>query len=94
VVEDVGDPSDALNLITANAYDAIFLDLRMPGISGMTLFSRIKEKAPKMAGKVIIVTGDASSEDVQSFLKQNRLPCISKPFTAQTVKAKFNEIYK
>jgi PAS domain S-box-containing protein len=94
VVDDLGDPAQVLDCVTTTSYDAIFLDLRMPGISGMTLYNQIKQKAPKMAGRVIIITGDASSEDVQSFLKENRLPCITKPFTPRVVQARFNEIFK
>jgi DNA-binding NtrC family response regulator len=64
----------------------------MPGMSGITLYGEIKERTPQLADRVIIITGDTCSEDVESFLKLHRLPSLSKPFDLQAVRVKLNEI--
>ncbi len=45
----------ALELLERNPVDLAFLDVRMPGMSGLELAQRIKEKSP--ATHIIICTG-------------------------------------
>ena len=91
-VDGISNPYEALDQINRATYDVLFLDIRMPGMSGITLYGEIKERMPQLADRVIIITGDTCSEDVESFLKLHRLPSLSKPFDLQTVRVKLNEI--
>ncbi len=91
-VDSTDSPDETIDKLHQNSYDLMFLDIRLPGISGITLYEKIKEQIPQMADKVIIITGDTSSADVKNFLKQYGLNSISKPFDQQTLEIKVNEV--
>jgi PAS domain S-box-containing protein len=91
-VDSTADPDEVFVKLNQTTYDLIFLDIRLPGMSGITLFEKIQERAANLTDKIIIITGDTSSEDVKYFLKQHRLQSISKPFDRQTLERKINEI--
>ena len=75
-------------------YDVILLDIRMPGMSGVELYSHIVEKIPVLKGRVIIVTGDVMGSDVKAFLTQNSLPYLTKPFDIKLLKETIDTIVK
>jgi CheY-like chemotaxis protein len=92
-VDTIGDPgivSDKLD--SSVTYNAILLDIRMPGMSGTELYFRILEKAPALKNKIIIVTGDVMGLDVKTFLAQNNLPFLSKPFDITLLKKRISDI--
>ena len=51
-----GTCEQALRLAENNAYDAILLDLLMPGIGGYAVLSEIRHSAPNAATPVIVVS--------------------------------------
>jgi CheY-like chemotaxis protein len=54
------DPDEALASIDAGErYDAILLDVRMPGMDGLALFDHIAALSPSQARRVIFMTGGA-----------------------------------
>lgn len=69
----------ALRLLDANDYDVIISDLRMPGMGGDELFARLRERHPGMEERLMFVTGDIASGDVQRVLKQANVPVLLKP---------------
>jgi CheY-like chemotaxis protein len=81
---------DKLN--AGERYDAILLDIRMPGMSGIELYSHIIENMPVLKGKIIIITGDVMGPDIKDFLTKNNLPYLVKPFDIKLLKEKINEI--
>ena len=56
----------ALHLARENAYDAILLDLMMPGIGGAELLRRIRADSASRAAPVIIVSVLANSPDTKA----------------------------
>jgi PAS domain S-box-containing protein len=70
----------ALERIATTDYDAILSDVRMARMDGLALFRRIREVRPDLARRFVIVTGDALSATVSSFLVETSRPCIEKPF--------------
>jgi len=92
-VETIGDPGMVRDKLDSGViYDAILLDIRMPGMSGTELYFRILEKAPALKNKIIIVTGDVMGLDVKAFLDQNNLPFLSKPFDITLLKKQISDI--
>jgi CheY-like chemotaxis protein len=81
---------DKLN--AGEGYDAILLDIRMPGMSGIDLYSHIIENMPVLKGKIIIITGDVMGPDIKAFLTKNNLPYLVKPFDIKLLKVKINDI--
>ena len=66
-------------------YDIVLMDIRMPGMSGMELYARVIGKHPEFAGKVIFMTGDSSDRTTRTFLDENKLTFLAKPFDIQTL---------
>ena len=85
-------PLVAKKLADTKKYDAILLDIRMPGMSGTELYSHIIENMPVLKGKIIIITGDVMGPDIKDFLTKNNLPYLVKPFDIKLLKEKINEI--
>ena len=67
----------ALELLERKHYDVALLDLRMPGMSGLELYRRIKEKSAGTAA--LIVTAYASSDTAKSALAAGARQVVSKP---------------
>jgi two-component system, NtrC family, response regulator HydG len=78
---DVGVCADAhagLTELARRRYDLALLDIKMPGIDGIELQSRIHEADPDLP--VIIMTGYASVETAVRALKNGAYDYITKPF--------------
>jgi len=92
-VDVTADAGTAMDKIYAGeAYDLIITDVRMPGMNGIELYSRILEKSPEMKNRTIFITGDVMGIDIRTFLIQNKLPYIAKPFDIVLLKEKINAI--
>ncbi len=74
------DGPEALDKLAQEKYDAVFADIRMPGMSGLEVAARIKQSQPWLP--VVIVTGYGSPENealakdigVASFLRKPLSP--------------------
>jgi DNA-binding NtrC family response regulator len=76
-VETVGDGHDALQRMRQQAFDVVLLDLRMPGIDGMTVLRAIKKDWP--ASEVIVVTGYAALETAKESVALGAFDYLAKP---------------
>jgi len=77
----------ALEKLKQHLFDLILIDLRMPEMNGEQFFAHLKEKWPELTSRVIFMTGDAISEETQTFFKKNELPYLIKPFDVDDLKA-------
>jgi DNA-binding NtrC family response regulator len=73
----VASAREALESIQSTEYDVALLDIKMPGMDGMELQSRLKEADPELT--VIIMTGYASVETAVQALKHGAYDYITKP---------------
>jgi PAS domain S-box-containing protein len=89
-VHATGDTADALIKLESASYDVVVMDIRMPGLSGMELYRQTTAKYPEMTGKFVFITGDTSDQVIRSFLEENNLPYITKPFDRDTLMKKVN----
>jgi PAS domain S-box-containing protein len=89
-VDATGEAKEALTKLESTHYDAVLMDIRMPGMSGMEMYNIIKERHSELTGKCIFITGDTSDATTRAFLEQNKLPYISKPFDKETLLKKVN----
>jgi DNA-binding NtrC family response regulator len=76
-VEAVYSGQDALDLLTHKSYDAIILDLSMPGMDGMETLKEIKARRPNM--QIIILTGHGTMETGIEAMKLGASDFIEKP---------------
>jgi CheY-like chemotaxis protein len=59
---EAADGASGLEMIEANAYDLVLMDLRMPGMDGITAIRHIRARSDDKAKvPVIVVTADAGS---------------------------------
>lgn len=76
-VEAVWNGYDALRAMERDRFDVVLLDLRMPGIDGMTVLRMIKEKWPE--SEVIVITGYPSVETAKEAVRLGAYDYIAKP---------------
>jgi DNA-binding NtrC family response regulator len=75
--EAVGDGQAALQRMQQQKFDVVLLDLRMPGMDGMTVLRTIKQNWP--ASEVIIVTGYAALETAKESVALGAFDYLAKP---------------
>ncbi|MCX5800812.1 MAG: response regulator [Candidatus Eisenbacteria bacterium] len=76
---------EALRKEEESRYDVVITDLMMPGLSGMDLLRRLKEKAPDV--KIIMITGYPSIKSAVLSIKLGAFDYIPKPFTPSELRA-------
>ena len=76
-VEVVRNGKDALQVMEQHPFDVVLLDLRMPGIDGMTVLKTIKEKWPE--SEVIIITGYPAVESAKEAVTLGAYDYLAKP---------------
>ncbi len=69
---------DALEILKTTPIDVITLDLRMPGLCGMPLLTKIKEHDPDI--EVVVITGYGSLETAVESINLKVFAYVAKPF--------------
>ncbi|MGX7953337.1 hybrid sensor histidine kinase/response regulator [Tsuneonella sp. HG249] len=80
-VTTVCDGAAALTKIDTTDFDMIVSDLRMPGMSGPEMYTRLRERRPQLLKRLGFVTGDTLGSDMADFLRTSERPVLEKPFT-------------
>lgn len=84
----VDDAAEALERLKAGeTYDVIFCDLNMPTMTGVDLFETIERSFPRLAGRVVVVTGDETDLRARALVETQRAPVLEKPLDMQQVRA-------
>jgi two-component system response regulator HydG len=74
---------EALQLLEAEDFDVILLDLRLPGMSGLDALPKIK--ARRVMSEVILMTGFATIDDAVAAVKAGAYDFLTKPFDSPDV---------
>jgi CheY-like chemotaxis protein len=69
---------DALARLGEASYDAVFLDVLMPGMSGVELLRGIRAAHPALP--VVVITGHAREEELDELRRLGVSEVIEKPF--------------
>jgi two-component system chemotaxis response regulator CheY len=72
--------------------DAVFCDINMPNMSGMTFLDSMAERGRLQSCPVIIVTGDASEGLGDRLLARGARDWVCKPFTPEAVREALRDI--
>ena len=79
------DGVQALKLLEAEPADLLLTDIRMPGMGGLKLLLKAKEKWPDMP--VVMMTAFASVESAVESMRQGAYDYLMKPFGVEQVEA-------
>jgi PAS domain S-box-containing protein len=91
-VEVVDSAEVALEQVNNKEYQAIMLDIKMPGMSGIELYRHFQKIAPPLADRVVFITGDVMGSSTMAFLSKTKAPYIIKPFDAKQLTAEVNRV--
>lgn len=80
MVDCVNTGAQALQLLENREFDVIFLDVRMPGISGIDIFESISKRSATLSKKIVFITGDTMNAETMNYLNSAEIPFIGKPF--------------
>lgn len=83
VVGEARNGQAAVDLTERLQPDIVCLDVMMPEMTGLDALREIKDRFPQIA--VVMVTGNASAENVQESLQNGAIGFIVKPFNAAGV---------
>ncbi len=81
--------AEALAKIDQKVFDAIVLDLLMPGIDGMETLKRALQKKPEL--QIILLTGHATLQSGIEAIKLGALDFLEKPVDIELLAQKINE---
>ena len=84
------DGLDALGLIEKAGFDVLIADIKMPGMDGLTLLGKVKEKYPDT--EVMIITGFGSIDSAVEAMKRGAADYITKPFNLDELLLKVGKI--
>jgi PAS domain S-box-containing protein len=86
-VETATTAPEALGLLAqGKEFDVILSDLMMPGMSGMELYAEISHLHPKLAPRVVFLTGGAFTPEANSFLDRIENERMDKPFESRKLR--------
>jgi DNA-binding NtrC family response regulator len=74
----------AHHMLDLQAFDAVLLDLRLPGAGGLDALRRIKERRPEAV--VIVVTGYGTVQSAVQAMKNGAYDYVTKPFSVDELK--------
>jgi signal transduction histidine kinase/ActR/RegA family two-component response regulator len=77
-----GDGEAALWECLSRDFDLILCDLMMPRLDGAGFYTALREHRPKLASRVVFMTGGAFTAETRSFLDGVPNPCMEKPIQA------------
>ena len=81
---------DALERIENDHFDLLIADIKMPGLTGIELLEKIREK--QIDSEVIIITGFGSISSVVEAMKKGAYDYVTKPFNLDELLLKVGKI--
>lgn len=91
-VTQAGDGNEAIRLVEKAEYDVILMDIRMPGMDGITAFNSIKELSPD--ARVIFITGFELEDGISRAIQAGAYPIAYKPFDVDNLLGMLDQIVK
>lgn len=86
-VEEASNGEVALSILTLDAqqreqprFSVVLSDLRMPGLSGIELYERLRREQPWVLERIVFSTGDVVSEEAAAFVRDTDCIVLQKPF--------------
>lgn len=80
----------AMELLKSNTYDAVFLDIKMPGISGKQVLNWMVQRG--ISAPVVIITAFATVKNAVECTKLGAFAYMQKPFTIEKIHKQVAEL--
>ena len=74
-------------LASGEVFDVVLCDLMMPELTGADVYAAVHAANPRLASRIVFLTGGTFSRELTQFLDQVPNAVIDKPFTADQVRA-------
>jgi two-component system NtrC family sensor kinase len=71
---------EAIKFIEKRDYDIIITDMKMPGLTGQSIYNYVKKQDQALAERMIFITGDILGKETQNFFKITGAKFVEKPF--------------
>jgi PAS domain S-box-containing protein len=91
-VKTVSTADDAIQLLEKKTFDAVVIDMKMPGMGGIGLYTHFEKRRPELAETVLFITGDVLSDDTRAFLETTSCRYIEKPFKIDAFISALNDV--
>jgi PAS domain S-box-containing protein len=91
-VDSVDNGASALERLGQADYDLVLLDLRMRGLSGEDVYDTLQTSFPRLASRVVFMTGDLHSASASRFIRLTGRPVIAKPFTLAELEGRVGQL--
>jgi two-component system, NtrC family, nitrogen regulation response regulator GlnG len=82
-VTSVKDGATAVRAVETSAFDLVFLDVRMPGMDGLTALARMRETRPDAC--VVVMTAHGTMETAIQAMQRGAYDYLTKPFDLDEV---------
>ena len=92
-IVEADDGAHAMEVIRNDKIDFVVTDWNMPNMSGLELLINIRGEEKAKDTPVLMVTAEGLAENVVDAVKAGVDNYIVKPFTAETVQAKIEQIF-
>jgi two-component system nitrogen regulation response regulator GlnG len=82
-VTSVGDGNSALQVFAESEFDLVFLDIRMPGMDGLTVLGQLRELRPD--AHIVVMTAHGTMETAIQAMQRGAYDYLAKPFDIDEV---------
>jgi DNA-binding NtrC family response regulator len=87
-----GSSEEACDILSMHRVDSVLMELRLPTMSGQTLFHIIISRWPQLRYRVVVMTGHPETESTDPWLRLYRLPVATKPVDIEALLSTINAI--
>jgi CheY-like chemotaxis protein len=84
--------AEGMAMLEANDWDAVFLDVRLPDLSGPDIYARLEASKPELAQRVVFVTGGVWRSESRLRQELPPQPILAKPCTQDQVRAVLRQV--
>lgn len=81
---------DAIRLNEEKEYDAVVLDIKMPGIDGLEIMKQMKNQRPDLP--IILITGHKCPDDEDKRMLAHAKDCLVKPVSIDVLIEKIMQV--
>ncbi|MFQ5416533.1 MAG: sigma-54-dependent transcriptional regulator [Myxococcota bacterium] len=91
-VVEVGDGGSAVELLTTGGFQLAFIDIRMPGLTGLEVLDRMAAIGSETS--IVIITAQNTFENAVEAMKRGALDYLVKPFGVAEVKLLAHKVHR